>query len=222
MNASPPLADTLPSVQELRFSPGTIIFAQGEPGDAAYLLERGRVSMRQSAYGQVVELDLIQPGEIFGEMAVLDGGNRMASAVAIEECVVVRIAARDFETRLGRADSFLRGLVLKFIKDIRASYRAFLRRPRSLRDHLRQMRAFAGNIRRFAAKIHDDPASPELVAGVDRIEAEIDRLLRVAAQTHDPRHDLILEDEETHGLSVKAVLGSEARRRVSAPAEPPR
>ncbi|MGE5505337.1 MAG: cyclic nucleotide-binding domain-containing protein [Actinomycetota bacterium] len=194
--------------------PGAAIFTQGESADSAYLLQSGMVSIRQVAGGQAVELDVIQPGEVFGEMAVLDGSNRTASAVAVEQSVALRISAARFNALLGGADPFLSGLVVKFIKDIRACYRAFLRRPRSLRDHLRQMRALGDNVRRFAAKIEDHPASPELLAGIARMDAEIERLMRVAETCPDKRHDILLDEDEDRGLTVKAVLGSEARREV--------
>jgi CRP/FNR family transcriptional regulator, cyclic AMP receptor protein len=222
------MTDTQPSFSRdskpdrLSIPAGTVIFAQGDAGNAAYLLESGMVSMRQSNFGQTVELDLIQAGEIFGEMAVLDGGNRMAAAVAVEDSTALRIPAEDFATLLQGTDAFLRGLILKFIKDIRASYRAFLRRPRSLKDHLRQMRSFTDNIRRFAAKLDREPVAPQLVASLDIIEAELDTLMRLSGSIADQRHDLIIDDEELQGLSVKAMLGSEARHKVTAPAEPPR
>ncbi|MBI2236090.1 MAG: cyclic nucleotide-binding domain-containing protein [Magnetospirillum sp.] len=195
---------------------GTVVFAQGEPGNAAYLLHSGSISMRQAAYGQMVELDIITPGEVFGEMAVLGGGTRLAAAVAVEDCVISRIPAADFARHLDDIDPFLRGLVAKVIKDIRSSYRAFLRRPRSLRDHLRQMRAFGDNMRRFAAKIEDAPVAPELLASLDRIDVELERLLRLADATPDKRHDIILDEGEEYGLAMKSVLGSEARRSVTA------
>jgi CRP-like cAMP-binding protein len=203
------------SLEALTIPAGTAVFLQGEPGHSAYLLLGGAISMRQSAYGQMVELDVISPGEIFGEMAVLGGGTRMAAAVAVEDCTVSRIPAADFARHLEDAAPFLRGLVAKFIKDIRSSYKAFLRRPRSLRDHLRQMRGFGDNMRRFAAKIEDDPVAPELLASLQRIDAELERLLRLADAAPDKRHDIILDEGEENGLTMKSVLGSEARRSIT-------
>ena len=208
------------ALDTMNVSAGSSVFAQGDLGDAAYLLLSGSISMRQAAYGQTVELDVIAPGEIFGEMAVLGGGRRMAGAVAVEDCVVSRIPASDFASHLQTADPFLRGLVAKFIKDIRALYKAFLRRPRSLRDHLRQMRGFGDNMRRFAAKIEDAPVAPELLASLNLIDAELERLLRLADATPDKRHDIILDDGEENGLTMKSVLGSEARRSINVPAKP--
>jgi CRP-like cAMP-binding protein len=193
---------------------GTTVFSQGEQAGSAYLLQGGAVSIRQTAGGQTVELDIVHAGEVFGEMAILDGSNRSASAVAIQDSVARRMPAAAFNALLRRSDPFLSGLVVKFIKDIRASYRAFLRRPRSLRDHLRQMRALGDNIRRFAAKIEDHPASPQLLDSVARVDAEIERLLRVAEGCPDKRHDILLDEDEDRGLTVKAVLGTEARREV--------
>lgn len=65
---------------------GAVIYARGEPGDCAYIVARGRVRI-----GNVMPIDVLSPGEIFGEMALLDDGPRCSAAVAVGPTEVMAI-----------------------------------------------------------------------------------------------------------------------------------
>lgn len=68
-----------------RFRNGETLFHQGDPGDSVHLLDRGHVAIRVvSRRGDVVTLDVLEPGDSFGEQALLAADSRRtASAVAI-------------------------------------------------------------------------------------------------------------------------------------------
>ncbi len=77
------------------FPPGTRILDAGQPGMEAYVVRSGLVqAYRETPEGRVA-LGRFQAGAIFGEMALIDGGRRMASAEAVEptDCMVVTRAA---------------------------------------------------------------------------------------------------------------------------------
>ncbi len=192
---------------------GERIFAQGEPGDAAYILNKGRVVIFQHHDGHRVELGSVGAGEIFGEMAVIDGGRRMATAVAAEDCVLARVPMPVFQKKLDAADRFLRALIQLFIKNIRQSHRIFLRRPRSFRDHVRQMTAFSWNLRRFAGRLDDRRMADDMLDVMERLDAALADLGRLADSCPDKRHDLIVADE-LNGVDFADVVGSETRRAV--------
>ncbi len=68
---------------------GEVLFVQGEPGDALYGVVSGEVRISaNSAEGQEMHLNVVRPGEIVGEIALLDGGARSASAVATKNSVL--------------------------------------------------------------------------------------------------------------------------------------
>ncbi len=69
---------------------GEVIFRQGDPGDAMYVIESGRVqiSIHDEARREVV-LKYYGPGQIFGEMSLLDGLPRSATAMAVEPMSVM-------------------------------------------------------------------------------------------------------------------------------------
>ena len=62
---------------------GTIIFSKGDPGNSLYAVVKGafRIGVT-SAAGREAVFNIVTPGEIFGEIALLDGGERTADAVA--------------------------------------------------------------------------------------------------------------------------------------------
>ena len=66
---------------------GEAIFRTGDHGDNMYVVVEGEV--RISAHGR--ELELLGPGGVFGEIALIDSGPRSADAIAVTDCRVVPI-----------------------------------------------------------------------------------------------------------------------------------
>ncbi|RTI55824.1 Crp/Fnr family transcriptional regulator [Thermus scotoductus] len=76
----------------LTYPKGKAIFHQGDLGQALYLVEEGRVRLyRTHLGGQEKILGFLGPGEVFGEMSLLDGGERSASALAEEETLLLAL-----------------------------------------------------------------------------------------------------------------------------------
>lgn len=74
-----------------------VILQQDEPGDALYVILGGRVKVvLYGEDGKEVILSTLRDGDFFGEMALLDGGPRSASVVALEESRLVRLRRRPF------------------------------------------------------------------------------------------------------------------------------
>ncbi|PIE05518.1 MAG: cAMP-binding protein, partial [Sorangium cellulosum] len=83
------------------FPPGTNIFEQGSPGDRLYLILEGRVRIGRSVSGMGEEaLAMLEPGAVFGEMALFDEAPRSADAHAHEACVLLSITKERFEDLL--------------------------------------------------------------------------------------------------------------------------
>jgi len=81
---------------------GKTIFAKGSPGRAMMAVLRGNVKICSvSRNGREAVLNVIGPGYVFGEIAVLDGGPRTADAVAGTECDVLVLDRRDLMPILG-------------------------------------------------------------------------------------------------------------------------
>jgi CRP/FNR family cyclic AMP-dependent transcriptional regulator len=81
------------------------IFYKGDPGSSLMAVLRGRVVIRApSSDGKEVILNIINEGEIFGEIALLDGKERTADATAMTDCELLVVARRSFLPLLERPD----------------------------------------------------------------------------------------------------------------------
>jgi CRP-like cAMP-binding protein len=80
-----------------RFEPHRVIFSKGDAGDCLYGILSGRVRIySNSAEGAEIMLNVMEEGELFGEIALLDGSTRTASAAAMEQADLLRIHRAHF------------------------------------------------------------------------------------------------------------------------------
>ena len=75
------------------------VFRTGDPGDAMYLIDVGKVRISiTDADGAVVTLADLGPGDFFGEMAMLDGHGRSANAITTDDARLAKLTREDFLT----------------------------------------------------------------------------------------------------------------------------
>jgi CRP/FNR family transcriptional regulator, cyclic AMP receptor protein len=122
------LNDLLRCIQPVTFSANQTIFRQGDQGDAAYVVQAGKISIyvRHPTHGRVWVTDLFR-GEVIGELALLDNAPRSATAVAAEPCELIRIDAAEFSdlrTSLRPAPyKLMRGITLTICERLRETNR---------------------------------------------------------------------------------------------------
>ncbi len=71
--------------RDRRFKPGTVILCEETAGEYLYIIKRGRVRVLKRGRGREVVLGEFGPGNLIGEMALIDRRPRSASVVAVEE-----------------------------------------------------------------------------------------------------------------------------------------
>jgi len=87
----------IPCIVEKSIPRGSTIFAKDDPGSRLFAISRGVVKITvPSVEGHDAVFNLIGKGDIFGEIALLDGRPRSADAVAITDCDLFVIERRDF------------------------------------------------------------------------------------------------------------------------------
>ena len=80
-----------------RYPAGREIFAKGSPGQSLMAVLRGSVKISSlSDSGKEIVFTIFHAGEIFGEIAVLDGDERSADATAMTDCELLVLHRRDF------------------------------------------------------------------------------------------------------------------------------
>jgi CRP/FNR family transcriptional regulator, cyclic AMP receptor protein len=108
------------------FQKDEIIFSEYEPGDNFYLIQQGRVQISKIMGDIEKTLDVLQPPEIFGEMAILEEAPRSATAVALDTVKALEFNRANFEVlMMGNPQIAIRLLKL-FTKRIYDQKRRFM------------------------------------------------------------------------------------------------
>jgi CRP/FNR family cyclic AMP-dependent transcriptional regulator len=94
----------------VRYPARTVLFRKGDPGTHMVVVVRGRIKVcTHSEDGKELVLNLINPGEVVGEIALLDGSDRTADAVTLTDSDLLILERRDFIPFLQRhPDSCMR------------------------------------------------------------------------------------------------------------------
>ena len=105
----------------LRLSPTEYLFRQDDPPTSAFLIEEGRVQIVLETAGGERVLAVRGPGDIVGEMAIVDRAPRSASVRAIENCVILPITAEQLERRMASANPIVRMVLNVILNRFRAT-----------------------------------------------------------------------------------------------------
>ncbi len=87
-------------MSERKYERGEIIFKEGDRGDSMYLIRSGRVVVIKGDLKNPTILGYRGPGEIIGEMALLEGQPRSASIIAVERLRMLKISRESFQELL--------------------------------------------------------------------------------------------------------------------------
>ena len=102
-----------------QYSKGTLIIKEGEIGDRAYILVSGKVKIfKENAQAETI-LKIAGIGEVFGEIALIDGLPRSASVVAEEDAIIFFLTKKNFLYFIKKNPEVALGLLEKMILKIR-------------------------------------------------------------------------------------------------------
>lgn len=107
------------------FTAGRTIFFQGDPGNVVYIIESGQVRIYvHGEEGQEVSVVIYGPGDLFGEMSLLDRQPRSATATAMEDSVLLAMSADDFYRHLRQSHQLALNLMLALSTRLRETTQA--------------------------------------------------------------------------------------------------
>jgi CRP-like cAMP-binding protein len=100
-------------IKERRLSKGATLFRQGDPGDALFVVQSGKVEIqvRSTEDGIDKTIAFFGPGGAFGEMALLTGAPRSATALVVEDATLLFISKEDFEAYLATSPVVMRRMM---------------------------------------------------------------------------------------------------------------
>lgn len=174
-----------------RFRRGETIFHIGDPGDALFVVTDGRVKITLPADdgSEPAILATIGPGGFFGELALLDGAPRSATAVAID-AVAAQVLRRDaFDTLVDSQPTMCHALLAALAAEIRRLTAQiedlhFLDLPGRLASHILRMTATASGVETDEALALTGPhrlpwpyTQTELAAMIGGSRQSVNRLL---------------------------------------------
>ena len=180
---------------------GDTLFKEGDAGDAAYIVDSGKVGIYKTVEGEQVELAVLNPGELFGEMAIVDGSPRMAHAVAIEESVVIKIPADALNSRLKKVDPFIRALMNILVQSLRGVHNTYMRRSRSFTDYMNAAQFHLQSFRLFLLRQNDDERRKLGHEKLDQIDALMGELRNLYKDHPDRRENVLRETDLTRKKS---------------------
>lgn len=148
------LDEVASAMREVRLAAGQLIFSRGDPGGSLYLVLSGRVRLSiLTAEGRELAFTHALAGDVFGEIALLDGSPRSADATALDNVVALVLSGQQLNVMIDRHPSLAR-----------AAIRFLCTRLREVSDHLEDIALLPleARIARFLlnrAQIADGPLS---------------------------------------------------------------
>ena len=97
----------------------TIIFEEGEDSNYAYVVLEGRVELTKNVEGTEIFLAEIGPGDLFGEMGLIDGSTRSATATALETTALQRFDKDELMQKLSQDSDFASPVLSQLIRQLR-------------------------------------------------------------------------------------------------------
>ncbi|WP_373480946.1 EAL domain-containing protein [Geminocystis sp.] len=91
---------------------GECIFREGETGNFAYIIDEGEVEISTLVNNKYTVLNILKAGDMFGELALVDGSPRSAAAYAKTNVVLTIVTSEQVKTRIEDADPILKLLLM--------------------------------------------------------------------------------------------------------------
>ena len=108
----------------VRHYPGdTMIFAESMPGDELYIIQKGSVKITKIIDDNEVLLAVLNQGDIFGEMALIEDKPRSASVIAYEDAVLLSINKSNFSTIISAQPQISERITMLFAERIWLIYK---------------------------------------------------------------------------------------------------
>ncbi len=85
---------------EKKLAPGEILFNEGDKGDAMYLIREGKIKITKGRGADEKVLAVLKEGDFFGEMAIIDGSPRSATATSVENTSLLVIDKETFRNKI--------------------------------------------------------------------------------------------------------------------------
>ena len=102
------------------FDVGDVIFSEGDTSSDMFIVQEGKVAVTKDVAGHEVFLAVLERGDFFGEMALLDGQPRHATCYALQPTLLLAIKSGELLIKLRRDPTFAMEMLQAMSRRIRA------------------------------------------------------------------------------------------------------
>ncbi len=189
--------------EEILLEPDTVIIEEGTNSEEMYVVVEGMLVVTKHTPAKEVELARLGPGEVVGEMALLDGAPRTATVTAVEKTQLIKVPVSTFE------------VLLRDPRVIRRMFRTVTSRLRDIEDTLRHEERMAA-LGRMAAQLMHELNNPAAAVGrstqeLSRIYADLGAESGILAGAHTAGLELNTPEP---GQPLSAVARADAEGRL--------
>ncbi|HOO70624.1 MAG TPA: cyclic nucleotide-binding domain-containing protein [Spirochaetota bacterium] len=198
------------TMQEERILPsGTIIFREGDRGTEFYLLKKGRVIFyKNKDTGGIITMDTIDAGNIFGEMSIVAGTPRAATAICATECIVAVADRENMDALIANNAQFTKTLVQALVERIKMSEKILVDQINSLeKEKMNSQRYFHASMMLLLIGLGYNPARVGMNSHVD--------MKKIAAVVKNMDDDMALELMNLVIQKQEAMMSNEDASSIS-------
>jgi CRP/FNR family transcriptional regulator len=108
-------------VKEKKYPKGSVVFFEDEPGETIYIIKDGKIKIYiiSEQDGREKILTILQSGDFFGEMAILDGAGRSATAQCLEDSILLIIYKNNFIKLLKESSEISHRIIYNLVHRLR-------------------------------------------------------------------------------------------------------
>jgi len=191
--------DELGPALEIQFlKKGQQLFKDGDEASSAYVVAAGCIGIFRKVDGQTSPVARIRNGEFFGEMAILDGSKRRATAVALEDTTLSLVSREHMEEKMEGTDKLIQTIMLSAVHNLRAAHDTYTQRGRSLKDMFDTLNLSAHIAKRHAERVDLEDDTETAAELLSEFNETLDELLTLSAPAikDDRRDDQILNTDD--------------------------
>ncbi len=182
------------TMDRVELADGEVLFRRGDPGDAFYLIESGKIRIFTiDEGGQEITLNTLREGEAIGELALMDDRPRSASACALGRTVLNRLSREDFLAGVQASPELSRRIV-----------RLLSQRTRHMTDYIERLGHWArlvaeGNYDQAMENIQHEGSSTDraLIAVADAVKSMVQAVQQREEELRQEVTQLRIQIDET-------------------------
>jgi CRP/FNR family transcriptional regulator, cyclic AMP receptor protein len=169
------------------------VFQENDPGESMFIVKSGAVGIYKLIEGERVQLAVLRDGEMFGEMAIIDGRKRMADAIVLEDGVLLKIGRKTLESRISKLDPFLQALVEVLTNNLRTVHKSYMHRPRSVDDFMNAIAYHNSGFKKYMGMTKNQDIAPEVLTKLTLIDEHLSELRGMLKDHQDKRSSVVNE-----------------------------